>query len=160
MNKIIITFLMLSITTLSLAKSSDLLISPTMNKTGQTEIKFEFINDDNVTAMDFEIDLSGFSLKAVNLKNCVAGLSKSHQGICKIVKGKLKVLIFSMTRDIIPTGTLGSISVNMDKYSLKTNPTFAATNLNLAAPNGVKPKGKAFVDSLEERTTKTGFSNK
>lgn len=154
-NKIILIMLVSLLATFSAVADSDLLVtSSSMNKTGNLhQLKFEFVNDNKATSMQFEVNLKDISPKLVNFKNCVGALPKTHQGGCNIVNGSLKVLVFSLTNQVIPTGTIGSIEINLGLNNLNKMSNISVSNMKLAAPKGKEIKGSVVVDNsyMEEK---------
>ncbi len=135
------------LSTSAFAASSDLLVTPVQNGK-QTQLNLDFVNDGQATSMQFDIDLNGMSPKLINFDNCISGVSGSHQGGCNIVDGKLRVLVFSMANEPIPSGTLGNITLNLDKSGMKSAPSIDVSGMVMAAPPGVPaPQGSAYVES-------------
>ncbi len=72
----------------------------------------DFLNESNVTAMQFDIETKGAFNKS-SLSSCAAGLPKTHTGSCAIQKnGNLRVLIYSDNNSSLESGNLGSFKLN------------------------------------------------
>ena len=104
-------------------------------------LSFELLNEDNVSALQFEIDLKGLGAGAVESRDCISGLPSSHTGGCNIVNGVLKVAIFSMTNEPLQTGTIGQIQL-----SAAVEGNLAIKNLLLGTGEGTEIKGEALFD--------------
>jgi len=146
-----VTSIAVSFTSLA---ASDLLVTSSLSMANNNKVisgseqylDFEFLNENNATSMQFIVDLNGVPEKSVNFKGCVSKLPKTHQGGCNIVDGKLKVIVFSLTNTVIPTGAIGSISFNLGEKSLNKVAGITVKDMILAAPNREKIKGSTLLD--------------
>ena len=110
MNKLIktlsITLLFFSISAVAADKSTLLL---SQEKGGYT---IDFLNSDNVTALQFDIKMSGVSEKSVGLGSCISGLPSSHTGTCQVKNGVMRVVIYSTSNAVLDSGNIGIIKMN------------------------------------------------
>ena len=73
----------------------------------------DFLNEDAVTALQFDIKFAGANVKSLSLSSCVSGLPASHTGSCAINKnGNVRVVIYSNTNAVLESGSIGSIKIN------------------------------------------------
>lgn len=99
------------------AGANDLMVTPTPNGTA-TEIKFEFVNDGNVSALEFELKLAGIGESQLDFSGCTAGIYTNHAGTCSFKNGVLTVIVFSPQNEALPTLELGSVKINAPVASI------------------------------------------
>lgn len=106
LNKILgITLLLFSLNIVA-AERSTLLLS--QEKGGYS---IDFLNSDNVTALQFDIKMSGVNDKSVGLNSCISGLPSSHTGTCQIKNGVMRVVIYSTSNATLESGNIGTINM-------------------------------------------------
>ncbi len=87
------------------------------NKEGN--FTMDFLNENDVTAMQFDVVLSKTNFNKSNIGTCVTSLPKSHVGTCKIKGNILRVIIFSKDNSILESGEIGSFKLNNYINNLK-----------------------------------------
>lgn len=87
---------------------------------GKGSYVIDFLNEGEVTAMQFDISVNGLEFNKLSLNSCVSGLAETHTGDCAIqANGKLRVLIYSDTMSVLESGNLGSFTLNLKRISQK-----------------------------------------
>lgn len=105
----------------------------------------DFLNEDRVTALQFDIIIDGVSnkqMKAVSLDSCISGLPKTHIGVCKLNNNRLRVLVYSQSNAILESGSIGSfiLSKGVKKSGVKIN------SIVMGTPELKEIKGEAILD--------------
>ncbi len=109
----------------------------------------DFLNESNVTAMQFDIVAKGAFNKS-SLSSCAAGLPKTHTGSCAIQKnGNLRVLIYSDTNSSLESGNLGSFKLNNKIFD-----GVEIVNVLMSTKQGKEVKSEVVLDlSVDKRPT-------
>jgi hypothetical protein len=105
----------------------------------------EFLNDDNITALQFDVILSGVNkskMKNMKLKSCVSGLPKTHIGVCTVKNNRLRVIVYSQTNAVLDSGVIGSFNTNI--IGKATN--VEVKSIVMGTPDLKEIKGEAIVD--------------
>lgn len=90
---------------------SDLVVTYGKSKMKGQVMNFDLQSDGTVTAYQFLIELPK-DATAIDTKNCLSGLSKSHTGMCAAKGNKVAAVIYSFDNTPIPAGvvSIGNIS--------------------------------------------------
>lgn len=83
------------------------------------DFTIDFLNENDVTAMQFDVVLSKKNFNKTNIGSCETSLPKSHVGTCKIKGNILRVIVFSKDNSILESGEIGSIKLNNYNQELK-----------------------------------------
>ncbi len=97
-------------------ENSTLLLSQEKNR-----ISIDFLNSDNITALQFDVVLSGLNKKSISLGSCISGLPSSHTGTCQFKGGVMRVVIYSTNNETLDSGNIGTISLGNFSNEIKVN---------------------------------------
>jgi len=133
------------------ADTSTLLMSQT--KAG---FSIDFLNNDGVTALQFDVDLPGAALNKSGLKSCVSALPKTHTGSCTLLKnGNVRVIVFSTSNAILDSGSIGSIQLNTNKLN-----NVSINKVLMGTPDMTEIKGDVMIDLDVEFKKPSNFIEK
>lgn len=124
----------------AMASSSTLLLSG-----DSKNISFDILNENNVTALQFDVMLDGVS-KASSLKmgSCVSGLPSSHTGSCSIHDGFVRVVVYSSSNAVLPSGSIGTLNIaGVNAKNVQVN------NLIMASPDVKQVTAETIIDAPE-----------
>lgn len=146
MKKLIALMTLVLIGTCTAAQASDsgVLVS-TVQVDGGYELIFELANDAGATALQFDLALPA-GIDKESLSGCVAGVLKTHAGGCNMVGDSLRVLVYSMRNEPIPTGELGRVFV---PAAGNQTPTASVAGLVMSAPGSQRVQGDIFLEHMD-----------
>lgn len=102
----------------------------------------DFLNNDGITAIQFDVAFSGASMKKSALGSCVSGLPKTHSGSCSILKnGNIRIIVFSISNAVLDTGSIGSIKLNVNTVS-----NVSINKVLMGTPDMKEIKGEVMID--------------
>jgi hypothetical protein len=136
-NIISLALLVCSSSIIAANEASTLLMSQT--KAGYS---IDFLNNDGVTGLQFDVSLSGAKMNDSALKSCVSGLPKTHTGSCSLLKnGDVRVIVFSTSNAILDSGSIGNINL-----SVNTVDNVSINKVLMGTPDMTAIKGDVLID--------------
>lgn len=105
-----------------------------------TRVWLSYLAEGNVTALDFTVSLEAPEDIRGNARECLAGLPKSHRGLCKLDGNTLRGVIFSPTNSPLPDTNIGSVLLDPDSM-LKDGGEKSAVEVSDVRVNTVNPQG-------------------
>lgn len=90
----------------------DLISTVTATKSG-TNIEIDFVNNGEVSGMQFDLVMPKDVAKGADLKNCLSGLNSAFSmSTCTLTKsGVIRVVVLSPNGAILPTGAIGTVTL-------------------------------------------------
>lgn len=79
-----------------------------------TRIWLSYLADNNVTALEFKVELDAAANVRGDSRDCLSRLPKSHRGRCKLEGNALRGVIFSPTNAALPDTNIGSVLLDPD----------------------------------------------
>jgi hypothetical protein len=125
----------------STAENSTILLS--QDKSGYS---IDFLNSNKVTALQFDVKLSGINSKKVSLSTCISGLPSSHTGTCNIKNGVMRVVIYSSSNAELDSGNIGFINLNGNFAK-----DVSIENVTMGNADLKEIKGDAMVDIVKSK---------
>lgn len=79
-----------------------------------TRIWLSYLADNNVTALEFKVELDASGNIRGDSRDCLVRLPKSHRGLCKLEGNALRGVIFSPTNAALSDTNIGSVLLDPD----------------------------------------------
>ncbi len=118
--------------------------------------ELDFLNNDGITAIQFDVTLSGATMNKSSIGSCVTGLPKSHTGSCTIQKnGNVRVIVFSTSNAVLDSGNIGSIRLDTNKVS-----NVSINKVLMGTPDMKEINGSVLIDVKGKDRSLSGISNK
>ncbi len=134
--------LFLILISLSLNSSANDKTTVLLSENKQGGFTMDFLNENDITAMQFDVVLSKKNFSKSNIGSCVTSLPKSHMGTCKTKGNILRVIIFSKDNSVLESGEIGSFKLNNYNQELKIE------NVEFVKQNATIIQGDVIVDGF------------
>lgn len=154
-----------AIAALGLALSGNALAAPEFNVDvkpageGRSEVWLSYLAENNVTALDFTVQLDVSGNFSVDARQCLGSLPKTHTGVCQLKGDTLRGVVYSLDNSPLTDTNIGRVLVTPGSLEKGTGPVeldVRGVDVTAVTPSGSTVSTSVRVNGQSAPPVKSG----